>query len=194
MVGRSPLAVKMAASASGKHQRVDRRCSCSPCRPGRPAALIEFCEICGILTRRYQDCQTGSDDKSVNVRIWDAWTGKQLSQLDGHIGSVNSVAFSPDDGSKIVCGSADTSIRIWDATIGKQLSRLDGHADSILFVAYSPDVSKIVSGSKDKSIRIWLGCVDGEKAKVSEGVRPDRLGHVCGIFTRRQQDCRQWQL
>jgi WD40 repeat protein len=37
---------------------------------------------------------SGSEDNS--VRVWDASTGAELQQLNGHSGTVNSVAFSHD--------------------------------------------------------------------------------------------------
>ncbi|PVH69362.1 hypothetical protein DL98DRAFT_439196, partial [Cadophora sp. DSE1049] len=37
---------------------------------------------------------SGSDDKT--VRLWDATTGAALQTLEGHSGSVTSVAFLPD--------------------------------------------------------------------------------------------------
>ena len=43
---------------------------------------------------------------SNSVRVWDAKTGEQLMELQGHSGDVASVAFSPD-GNLIVSGSCD---------------------------------------------------------------------------------------
>ncbi|KAF8638957.1 hypothetical protein AX14_010146, partial [Amanita brunnescens Koide BX004] len=79
----------------------------------------------------------------------------ELIQLQGHDGSVNSVAFSPD-GTKIVSGSGDKTIRVWDASTGVEiLPPLQGHDDWIRSVAFSPDGTKIISGSDDKTIRVW---------------------------------------
>ena len=52
-----------------------------------------------------------SRPKSVLPR--DAKTGKEKLSLEGHIGWVRSVAFSPD-GSSIVSGSADKTLKIWN--------------------------------------------------------------------------------
>jgi WD40 repeat protein len=65
-------------------------------------------------------------DKS--VRVWDAKTGEQLRELQGHTDWVTSVAFSPD-GNRIVSGSYDKSVRVWDAKTGEQLRELQGHTD-----------------------------------------------------------------
>jgi WD40 repeat protein len=52
---------------------------------------------------------SGSDDKT--VKIWDAATGAYTQTLEGHSGSVDSVAFSPD--SKLVAsGSWDETVKI----------------------------------------------------------------------------------
>jgi len=60
------------------------------------------------------------------IQVWDAKTGKQLRELQGHTSSVHSVAFSPD-GNQIVSGSYDQSVRVWDAKTGEQLKKLQGH-------------------------------------------------------------------
>src|ERR1700679_744655 len=61
---------------------------------------------------------SGSQDNL--VQVWDAKTGAQLRELQGHTNWVNSVAFSPE-GSQIVSCSADHSVRMWDAKTGEQL-------------------------------------------------------------------------
>ena len=95
---------------------------------------------------------SGSDDKS--VRVWDANTGEQLRELQGHTSSVISVAFS-HDGNRIVSGSYDNSVRVWDAKTGEQLRELQGHTSSVYSVAFSHDGNRIVSGSDDNSVQVW---------------------------------------
>jgi len=73
---------------------------------------------------------SGSDDNS--VRIWDAESGEQLRQLDGHGSSVWSVAFSLD-GKRVVSGSSDNSVRIWDSESGEQLFDLENAIKSVSF-------------------------------------------------------------
>ena len=87
--------------------------------------------------------------------MWDAQTGKLVSDpLEGHTDWVTSVSFLPD-GKYIVSGSYDKTIRMWDAQTGKLVSdSFEGHADVATSVAFSPDGRYIVSGSYDKTIRM----------------------------------------
>ena len=73
-------------------------------------------------------------------------------ELQGHKGSVNSVAFSPD-GRNIVSGSADSTLLIWDAASG-QRGFIRQHSDLVKSVAFSPDGRRIVSGSADNTLRL----------------------------------------
>ena len=76
---------------------------------------------------------SGSSDKS--VQVWDAATGAELQQLNGHTDHVNSVAFS-HDGIHIVSGSSDESVRVWDTSTGAALKQLNGHTNCVRSVAF----------------------------------------------------------
>jgi WD40 repeat protein len=114
---------------------------------------------------------SGLFDKS--IRIWDAESGIQVAQLDGHGNKVTGVAFSRD-GSRIVSSSCDRTVRIWDAESGKQLALLDAHREAVKAVVLSPDGSRVASGSQDRTVRIWdtesgaqLSQLDGHKGDVT---------------------------
>ena len=77
-----------------------------------------------------------------------------LQTLEGHGGSVFSVAFSPD-GQRLVSGSDDNTVKIWDTASGGCLQTLQGHSDCVLSVAFLPDGQRLVSGSHDKTVKIW---------------------------------------
>jgi len=107
--------------------------------------------ICIAFSPDGNQIVSGSEDKS--VQVWDAKTGKQLRELQGHTGKVNSVTFSPD-GSQIISGSHDRSVWMWDAKTGKQLKELQGHTNWVWSVTFSPDGNQIASGSEDKSVQM----------------------------------------
>ncbi|EDN99566.1 hypothetical protein SS1G_02421 [Sclerotinia sclerotiorum 1980 UF-70] len=90
-----------------------------------------------------------------------------LQTLEGHSGSVKSVAFSPD-GTKVASGSHDNTIRLWDAMTGESLQTLEGHSDWVKSVAFSPDGTKVASGSDDETIRLW-DAMTGESLQTLEG-------------------------
>jgi WD40 repeat protein len=58
-----------------------------------------------------------------SIRVWDVDAGKEVSQLKGHEGRVETLAFAPD-GKTIASGSTDTTILLWDAAaLMKDLSK-----------------------------------------------------------------------
>ncbi len=87
------------------------------------------------------------------VRLWDAATGKQTVVLQGHTGSVNKVAFSPD-GRIIASGSNDNTIRLWDVTTGTQTALLQGHKSWVESLAFCPDGRTLATVGSD-AIRLW---------------------------------------
>ncbi len=112
-----------------------------------PPALSELCKA------------LRSDDLEVRLRVRrlvDA-IGKDLFReirsFDGHSGSVNAVAFSPD-GKRAVSGD-HRAIRVWDLETGKQLARTDEHDDRVMAVAFSPDGKTIATASEDRTVRLW---------------------------------------
>jgi WD40 repeat protein len=58
------------------------------------------------------------------VRMWDAETGHPLAILQGHTGTVWSVALSVD-GELVTSGSFDGTVKLWDAKTGACLRTLE---------------------------------------------------------------------
>ena len=81
---------------------------------------------------------SGSVDKT--IVLWNQATGNQLRALKGHAGTVNSVAFSPDD-KQLASGSADNTIKIWDVASGREKQTMTGHTLFVSSVAFSPSDS-----------------------------------------------------
>ncbi len=90
----------------------------------------------------------------VVARVWSASDGKQIAELKGHAGPVNSAAFSPD-GKQVVTASQDSTARVWSASDGKPIAELKGHVGPVSSAAFSPDGKQVVTASWDKTARVW---------------------------------------
>ena len=95
---------------------------------------------------------TGSADEI--IKLWNTEDGKLVSTLQGHKGSVNTVAFSPD-GKYLVSGSQDGTLKIWNVQSGKCIDSWQGHDGAVYSVYFSPDGGFVVSGSEDSDVTVW---------------------------------------
>src|SRR5262249_46278288 len=86
-------------------------------------------------------------------RLWDARTGFLIRMLEGHHGSVMSVAFSPDDRRVLTLG-LDGTARIWDVE-GTALGSLQGHGGPIFAGQWDLDGRHVITTSMDGAIRSW---------------------------------------
>ena len=82
----------------------------------------------------------------------------ELVLQDSHMGTVSSVAFSPD-GHTLASGSADGAVRLWDVTdlarprpLGQPLT---GSTAAVTKVVFSPGGHTLASGSTDGTVRLW---------------------------------------
>jgi WD40 repeat protein len=106
-----------------------------------------------------------SDD---DARLWDATTGKLITELKGHKIHVLHTAFSPD-GKTIVTSSADTTARLWDGHTGAPLAGpLRGHTAWLWGAAFNPRGNRLATASDDKTVRIW-NVETGEELLVLRG-------------------------
>ena len=88
------------------------------------------------------------------LKVWDADTGRLVSEFVGHSDQVRGIVFSPD-GRLIASGSFDQTLKIWDAATGKELRTLAGHSNWIQGIALSPDGRTLASASADQTLRLW---------------------------------------
>lgn len=116
---------------------------------------------------------TGGRDRL--ARIWDARSGRRLSELEGHSGQVLDVAFSPL-GTEVATASTDGTARIWDAATGELVAPLFGHTDFVRTIDFGPDGLSVVTSSDDGTARTWalngrrLATFAGHSARVSDAL------------------------
>ncbi|OYD87527.1 hypothetical protein CDG77_28885 [Nostoc sp. 'Peltigera membranacea cyanobiont' 213] len=88
--------------------------------------------------------------------------GSMLSFFDRSVGSIRSVAISPD-GQIIASGGTSVGdngvsnppIKLWNTSTGEEIRILTGHTASVQAIAFSSTAKIIASGGEDNTIRIW---------------------------------------
>lgn len=116
-----------------------------------------------------------SGSRDTTIRFWDPSTGEALGVLEGHSGSVYSVAFSSGGNKLLASASDDTTVRLWDVSTGETLRVFEGHLDAVYSIAFSStNDNMLASSSLDTTIRLWdpstgdaLGVLQGHSGVVS---------------------------
>lgn len=120
-----------------------------------------------------------SGGEDFTIKVWDAASGRLVSNLTGHSGAISSVSFSPN-GQLIVSGSHDGTVRLWDVRDGKLVRVFGEHRSHVLTVAFSPDGRTVASAGglyeagSDYAVRLWevqtgqqLYSLEGHKERVN---------------------------
>lgn len=104
------------------------------------------------------------------ARIWDAQTGKPLTEPMKHDDQVFRAQFSSDS-RRIVTTTSGNTARVWDAETGKPLTELINAGGKVVLSSaqFSPDGKRILTASRNNrwdtvrtdTVRIW----DGETGK-----------------------------
>ena len=88
------------------------------------------------------------------ARLWDAVSGKPISEPMKHGGGgLSSAQFSPD-GQWVVIVSLYEA-RVWDAASGKSIGEPMRHEDLVTSAQFSPDGQWVVTASWNKTAQLW---------------------------------------
>jgi WD40 repeat protein len=92
------------------------------------------------------------------IRIWDVLQKRLLAVCQGHLGTVTSVAFSPD-GKNLVSGGGFGDqlgeVKIWDAATGQERASLKGNLEMAVSVAFSEDGRTVAACTQDHRLVLW---------------------------------------
>ena len=89
------------------------------------------------------------------VHIWEVATGQEVQQLKINVGSVLSVAFSPDGQQLLVVELGAFTARLFDIRSGQQLRLLLGPQAAVTWARFSPTGDKIVMSSLDSNAFVY---------------------------------------
>ena len=98
------------------------------------------------------------------------WIGSLVSWFDSSVGSIWSVAVSPD-GKTFASGGSDMPIELWELETGKLVRILTEHSGTVYCVAFSSDGKTLASGGEDNTIKLW-NVGTGELLEILEHLGP----------------------
>jgi WD40 repeat protein len=78
------------------------------------------------------------------VRLWDAASGKLVSELRGHLSTVAGLAFS-SDGQRLASASGDGTVKLWDVQARQDMLTLRGSRSFAHGLAFSKDGNRLLS-------------------------------------------------
>jgi WD40 repeat protein len=125
------------------------------------ANTVDFSPDGKYLAAGLGDLYVVAPDRPGEVRVWDAATGQEVYNLQGHGGWVTSVAFSPDS-RHLASASADRTVRVWELRTGREVLTLRGHSRWVRAVAFSPDGRVLGSAGDDQIVKLWDAATGNE--------------------------------
>lgn len=133
-----------------------------------------------------------TEEETGTVRVWDAVTGKLISQLDGALNPLEPRLAWNADGTRLAGITADGSVRVWDAAMGTALQTVERRWRAL---AWGPDGAALAMGG-DEGVRILDPATGAVIATLPDPAtalawRPD--GRALAVAVREQNVIRLWE-
>jgi eukaryotic-like serine/threonine-protein kinase len=88
-----------------------------------------------------------------SVKVWDLASRRLVARLNGHVGDVRAVAFSPD-GKTLASGSDDGSMRLWKtADYNQPPTVVKTHG--VIALTFADHGQRLVTAGMDRTMKIW---------------------------------------
>jgi len=104
-------------------------------------------------------------DRGGGMYFWQAANGREVEQLRGHEGGINSLAYTAD--SMIMASAGDDgTVQLWDTWKYTRISSFKAHNQAALYVDISAD-GLILTAGADQQTKVWGQ--DGKEQKAFKG-------------------------
>jgi WD40 repeat protein len=87
-----------------------------------------------------------------------------FTDLRGHEGQVNAVAYRPD-GKELASADDGGTVILWNTATKKQSGQLKGHAGAVNGIGYAPAGDRLATAGADRSARVWSVADRAERAR-----------------------------
>jgi WD40 repeat protein len=81
-------------------------------------------------------------DRGVQVKLWDARSGDQITTYHGHQDRVNVVSFHWN-GNWLISGSKDATCRLFELRMNRELHRYSAHSKEVNTIAWHPCIETL---------------------------------------------------
>lgn len=118
--------------------------------------VVSHCQVLGLspwTVLRPDGTQAASPSALGVIQLYDARTGQETTALHGHMGLVNTLAYSAD-GKLLASAGADGTVRVWAPPAEKPLLTLRDAKGRVSALAFSADGKYLAAGAY-RAICVW---------------------------------------